>query len=103
MPLAAAPVTLRTRETFSDANRWDEMAKEVGVRLPQWRMKTTTGGIRRWLRKIGVSVDKYLADNNDKRLGDFITRNPDWPLRAWAGIQLENILWEREHLTNVSS
>jgi hypothetical protein len=91
------PVTLREESTFSDSNRWSEMAKTEGLRLPQWRMPTTTGGMRRWLRKINVSVDKYLADNNDRRLDAFIKRNPDWPLRAWAGIQLENLLWERDH------
>lgn len=88
---------MRGEETFSDSNRWLEMSKEIHVRLPLWRMPCTTGGMRRFLRKINVSVDKYLSDNNDRRLSQFHERNPDWPLRAWAGIQLENLFWEREH------
>lgn len=88
---------MRGEETFTSSLRWTEMASEVGVRLPLWRMPCTTGGMRRFLKKINVSVEDYLAANNDKRLNQFMIRNPDWPLRAWAGIQLENLLWNREH------
>jgi hypothetical protein len=58
------------------------MAKAEGLRLPQWRMPTTTGGMRRWLRKINVSVDKYLADNNDRRLEMTGTSMPEAPRRG---------------------
>lgn len=103
MPVAAPDVTLRGEETFADSNNWNELARQAGVRLPQWRMKATPGGMRRFLKKIGWSVDKYLDDNNEKTLKVFAQLNPDWPLRAWAGMQLENLFWEREHKPNVSS
>lgn len=85
------PVALRGEETFSDSIRWQELAKEHNVRLPLWRMPITTGGMRRFLKKINVPVDQYLSDNAELTLKVFGKKNPNWPLRAWAGLQLENI------------
>lgn len=92
-------VTLRGEETFSDAIRWQELAKLHGVRLPLWRMPVTTGGMRRFLKKINVTVEEYLQANNERTLKVFSTNNPDWPLRAWAGIQLENFGWEEGQIS----
>lgn len=91
------PITLRGEETFSDAIRWQELAKELGVRLPLWRMPITTGGMRRFLKKINVTVDQYLTANAERTLKVFSQNNPDWPLRAWAGLQLEDLVWNKEH------
>lgn len=91
------PVTLRGEETFGDSLRWQEMAKELGIRLPLWRMPITTGGMRRFLKKVNLSVDDYLKANGERTLKTFGQNNPDWPLRAWAGIQVENLVWLREH------
>lgn len=84
---------LRGEETFGDAIRWQEMARQINVRLPLWRMPITTGGMRRFLKKINVTVEEYLSANNERTLRVFGQNNPDWPLRAWAGIQLENLTW----------
>lgn len=94
---------LRGEETFSDSLRWAELSKELRIRLPLWRMPITTGGMRRFLKKINVPVEKYLADNNERTLRVFGQNNPDWPLRAWCGLQLESLAWEREHAGSNSS
>lgn len=88
---------LRGEDSFSDSIRWLDLSKELKVRLPLWKKPCSTGGFRRFLKKINISVEQYLADNNEKNLKEFINNNPDWPLRAWCGIQLENIVgsgWE---------
>lgn len=82
-------MNLRTEETFSEHYLWLEMAKARGIRLPLWRMPCTTGGMRRFLKKLNVPVDEYLAVNAEKNLRVFSTNNPLWPLRAWVGLQLE--------------
>lgn len=86
---------LRDEKSFADSNNWANLAREVGVRLPHWRMACTTGGMRRFLRKIGVDVKEYLEANHERNLSVFSTLNPTWPLRAWAGIQLENLMFDR--------
>lgn len=85
-------VVLRGEETFSEQLRWAEWAKAAKIRLPLWRFACTPSGMRRFLKKLNVPVEQYLADNNEKNLRHFGQMNPDWPLRAWVGIQLE---WHR--------
>jgi len=82
---------LRPEESFDGGDRayWILMAKRRGIRLPLWRMPCTTGGFRRFLKKLSITVNDYLVVNNDNRLNDFITMNSNWPLRAWVGHLLE--------------
>lgn len=77
------------REDFSDAIRWVDLAREAGIKLPLWRARCTTGGMRKYLKKLEIPVEEYLSLNNEKNLRHFNQMNPDWPLRAWVGIQLE--------------
>jgi len=82
---------LRTENSFADHIHWQDLAREKGIRLPLWRMACTTGGMRRFLKKLGVTVDEYLSANDERNLKVFAKKNPTWPLRAWVGIQLENL------------
>jgi hypothetical protein len=89
---------LRTEDSFgTDQLRWIDMAKERKLRLPLWRMQCTTGGMRRWLRKIKRDPTWYLEKTNEKTLKVFAQNNPTWPLRAWAGICLEWVEEEEEN------
>lgn len=85
---------LRGEETFQESYTWADLAKERGIRLPLWRLPCTTSGMRKYLGKLGIPVIDYLTDNNERTLKQFGQMNPDWPLRAWVGIQLENLNWE---------
>jgi hypothetical protein len=85
-PQAAKPAL---RRDFLDEGEWKRLAKAAGIRLPQWQTPVTTAGMRRSLRKLGVSVKAYLAWSGETRLAEFAARNPDWPLRAWVGLVLE--------------
>lgn len=82
-------VELRTE--FAEGLHWAELAKKRGIRLPLWRMPITSGGMRKYLKKLGVEVEQYLEYNNEKNLREFAKRNPEWPLRAWVGLLLEGV------------
>lgn len=92
------PVELRV--DFTEDLRWIELARDQKIRLPLWRMPITTGGMRKYLKKLDIQVEDYLSDNNEKTLRHFGNMNPDWPLRAWVGLQLEWLSWrDREPFT----
>ncbi len=76
------------RSDFLDAERWAELARARNVRLPLWRMRCTRGQMTKWLRKLGVPLSQYLEWSGERNLGDFVTHDPDWPLRAWVGLLL---------------
>lgn len=83
-------IALRGEEDFGvDQLRWAQLAKDRRLRLPLWRMPCTTGGMRRWLKKIKRDPSWYLDHSGERTLKVFAQNNPDWPLRAWAGICLE--------------
>lgn len=63
--------------------------------MPLWKTPITTGGMRKWLKRYGVSVPEYLELSNDKNLSMFKKNNPRWVLRAWCGLVLE-YLQEKE-------
>lgn len=77
---------------FADAAYWAELAGRRGVRLPQWHSPVTSGGMRRWLRKLGLSVEQYYCFSGERTLKDFARANPAWPLRAWVGLLLDSVL-----------
>jgi hypothetical protein len=89
------------RRHFIDEKTWRTLARARGIRLPLWGKPVTPNAMRRWLKKLGISVKDYLdwqgdgpldpATNKNRRatLKDFAERNPDWPLRAWVGLLLE--------------
>lgn len=87
---------LRTEDTFADGYHWTELAKAQKVRLPLWRMPPTTGGMRKFLKKINRDTNWYLYCSGEKTLKEAVNNCGDWPLRAWSGICLE---WLEEETT----
>ena len=79
------------RRDFLDAVDWEALARARGLRLPQWHHACTPGGMRRWLRKLGITVEDYLSFAGERTLRDFGRKNPDWSLRAWAGVVLDSL------------
>ncbi|MEW6048814.1 MAG: hypothetical protein AB1609_20450 [Bacillota bacterium] len=94
--IAAGRATLR--QDYADMAEWERLAREAGLRLPMSWQPVTPAGMKRWLRRLGIPLRAYLAwngaglDGNETsaRLADFARRNPDWSLRAWAGLVLEH-------------
>lgn len=79
----------RYQQDFLDAPEWEQLARERGVRLPQWHQAPTAGALRRWLARVGVSATAYRDYSAETNLSQFAANNPDWPLRAWVGLILE--------------
>lgn len=77
------------RRDFLDSGLWDDLAKQAGLRLPNWSAVCTPGQMAKWLRKVGISTTRYLEFSGEKNLAEFRKRNKDWPLRAWVGLILE--------------
>ena len=77
------------RKDFLDAPHWDDLARIYGVRLPPWGMPITVSAMRRWLRKVGLTSEWYREWSGEPKMDAFANRNPTWPLRAWAGLMLE--------------
>ena len=84
-------VFLMQQRDFSncDYDHWIEIAKERGITLPYWKTKPTPYKMNWWLKKIGMSKKEYFEWDGGKKIIDFIDRNPEWPLRAWVGLLLE--------------
>jgi hypothetical protein len=95
---AAAAVARQARKAsnlrtdFLDEPHWVDLAREAGFRLPVWGTPCTPGAMTRWLKRCGLSVAWYREATGFTSLRQHITANPRWPLRAWAGLCLEE--WE---------
>lgn len=81
--------SLRSDFHPDDEREWAELAAAAGIKLPPYGVPCTPGKMRSWLARLGISVKQYLAWDGGKRLADFATRNPTWPLKAWLGLLLE--------------
>jgi hypothetical protein len=82
------------RKDFLDQDHWEDLAREKGLRLPQWGDAPTVSNMRTWLHKVGMSQAEWETENGC-RLAQFPVNNPDWPLRAFAGLTLELIAERR--------
>lgn len=84
-------VAVSLRRDFLDAPHWRRLAQARGLRLPAWTLPVTPHHMRRWLRRLGIPTPVYLRAAGERTLSDFSRRNPDWPLAAWVGEQLEEL------------
>jgi len=61
------------------------------MRLARHATPLTTGGMVRFLKACGISVAAYKLWTGFHTLSEDITANPDWGLRRWQELVLENI------------
>lgn len=85
--LRGSNATLRTN--YLDDGYWLELASARGVRLPYTTTPCTTGGMEKWLRRVGLSVEWYRDWTGYDKLTEWIVRNPGFSLRAFVGQALE--------------
>lgn len=78
------------KQDFADCDftAWRELASAAGFRLPVRTEPCTTKRMAQFLRRMGVSHDRYKAEAGHS-LADFVALNPYWPLYAWVGTTLE--------------
>lgn len=92
-------LSLRSDFHPDDEQHWRDLAARYGVRLPAYGVPVTTAAMERWLHRLGISTEEYLAsqgagldgNGSSARLTDFMVRNPTWPLKAWVGLLLESL------------
>ena len=90
-------LSLRSDFHPDDEQHWRDLAARYGVRLPACGVAVTTAAMKRWLHRLGISTEEYLAaqgvgpagNSSSARPTDFMVRNPTWPLKAWVGLLLE--------------
>jgi len=83
-------VKYRSYESFKARWFWERLAHHHQTRLPRSDAQFTGQNMRAFLRRAGISVKEY-QDWWGGRIKEFQLQNPDWPLRAWAGLTLEHL------------
>lgn len=74
-----------------DVQMWADAARIEGVRLPKtWDEPCTTARMHQFLTRAGVPKAKY-NEWWGMNLKQTIAANPEWPLRAWAGLVVEHM------------
>lgn len=76
----------RFRRDWLDAERWAELAKSRGLRLPQWHTAPTPRTLKTAARSLGNLDFQAVFGCSPSRL---IELNPAAPLRAFIGWMLE--------------
>jgi hypothetical protein len=84
---AAIKAGAHYRRDYLDADNWEKLAQERGIRLPAWWIAPTASALRRWLKKTRPGA--VFAQIYGLSPVDLIERNPDMPLRAFVGQMLE--------------
>lgn len=72
-----------------DAAQWSELYRDVGVRQPPHSLPASPKYLRRYLRKIGLTVSQFLESTGTRTLAEFQEMNPRVPLFAAIGMTLE--------------
>ena len=77
------------RTDFLDDPHWLDLAREAGFRLPVWGTPCTPAAMKRWLKRCGLDLAWFRESVGFRTVQQHIAANPRWPLRAWAGLCLE--------------
>jgi hypothetical protein len=89
-------VCIKTKADFNDAAHWDGLAEIHLSRfnLPKWEIPCSPDQMEIWADRVGISKSDCLKYWNTD-FADFIVLNPDWPLRAFIGLLLEQADMEK--------
>lgn len=85
---------LLSEDAFLRARYWEDAARVIGVRLPDWSEPITSRRVEQWMHRLGLTgkdVAPFLGDENGSFPGHFAANNPRWPLRALIGTVVENV------------
>lgn len=72
---------------YLDSGHWQELATKYKIRMPTYNEPATEKGIRKYLRKCGVSGDAFAESYGSVK--DWIKNNPRWTLYGCTGTILE--------------
>ena len=69
---------------YLDQNYWQELASKHKVRMPTYNIPADVKGIRKMLKKCGVSNDVWKEHYTSSEY--FLENNPKWTLLAVTGL-----------------
>ena len=72
---------------YLDAPRWAELGSKHKVRFPAHNEPCTAKGVRKMMRKTGISNDVFKEHYTSVEY--FMENNPKWTLAALTGLLLE--------------
>lgn len=72
---------------YLDTPRWAELGSKYKVRFPVHNEPCTPKGVRKMMRKVGISNDVFKEHYTSVEY--FIENNPKWTLAALTGLLLE--------------
>jgi hypothetical protein len=72
---------------YLDSNHWAELASKYKVRFPSYNEPATAKGIRKMMRKTGISNDVFKEHYTSVEY--FLENNPKWTLLGVTGLLLE--------------
>lgn len=77
------------KQDWLDRALWGRLYREAGVRQPPHRLPCTPRLMRRYLKRVAVSVEQYREITGFSTLKAFQEANPSVPLWAFIGMVLE--------------
>jgi hypothetical protein len=83
------PVSEILRQHYADEGHWLDLARARNLFMPPFATPCTLRGMRRWMRKLGLNIEWFRMWTGFGQLEEWITSNPTYSLRAWAGLLLE--------------
>ncbi len=86
------------RNDFLDSRAWDEMANKLPYRQPDWHESCSREAML-WLLECFDLTEKGYIRLTKTTLDEFMSLNPDWPLRAFVGLLLEHHEEKYKHRT----
>lgn len=72
---------------YLDSNHWQELASKHKVRMPTYNQPADAKGIRKMLRKTGISNETFKEHYTSVEY--FLENNCKWTLAAVTGLLLE--------------
>lgn len=73
--------------SYMDSNYWQELGSKYKVRMPTHNEPATAKGIRRMLKKVGISNDTFKEHYTG--IDYFLENNAKWTLFGVTGLLLE--------------
>jgi hypothetical protein len=77
------------KQDWKDAPHWSQLYQENSLRSPVHSLPCSPGGMRKFLKKAGITVTQYVEYTGFSFLGKYQEMNPRVPLWVFGGLMLE--------------
>lgn len=73
-----------------DSRYWDQLARELGIRLPYSGYALTTAKATRFLKRLGLTTEQYTVWTAKPFRRNIAKQAETWDYRSWCGLVLES-------------